>query len=95
MAGIEVNRQMLDFKLAEAMLAIRHAFEKVEILQQWMTNHPAPGPDLLSTPIAEGGQFGYTVDEAYAIRLVCQNFNAMRLNNASDFAVATQLTGLE
>lgn len=90
MAGVEVNRQMLDLKMSQALLDLREAYDKVRIVAKWLANHPAPGAD----PIQDA-PFDYTVDEAYAIRLVFETLETSRVNLASTFDVATQLTGLE
>lgn len=92
MAGIEVTRQMLDQKMAASLVKLREAYEQVGIVAQWFENHPAPGADPL---VDVNGPYGYTTDEAYAMRLVFQNLETSRTDLAPTFDIATQLTGLE
>lgn len=91
--GIEVNKGILDYKSAEAALALRSAFESVESIAKWLSNHPNPGPDSANDPLVS--EFGYTVDEAYALRNFFETFDGVRTANAATFDVGRKLTGLE
>lgn len=89
-AGYEVTKSDLDVKVAEAVLALRTAFDKVETVQAWLVNKPeVNGVD----PLTEA-PFSYTVDEVYLIRLVFGDFDYMRLNAATALANGRKLTGL-
>ena len=90
MLGFEVNKTTLDVKCAEAVLALRSAFEEIETIAKWLANHPNPGTDPLTQE-----PFNYTADEAYAVRLYFETFDSVRVNNASTFDVGRQMTGLE
>lgn len=91
--GYEVNKGILDTKSAQAVLAMRAAFEKVESIAEWLADHPVPaegGTDPLTTD-----PYNYTTDEAYAIRLYFETFNTVRTNNAAAFDAGRKMTGLE
>lgn len=93
MAGMQVDRFMLDSKAADAVLDLRRAFDKVEHIAKWLTNNPAK-------PAADGGdplisEFGYSEDDAYVVRVVFQNFDTVRVDNANNFDIASKLTGLD
>lgn len=88
--GNEVNKSILDTKCAEAALYLRSAFEKVENIAKWLSNHPVDGEnDPLVT------EFGYNSDEAYALRLYFETFDNVRNQNGSAFDTGRKMTGLE
>jgi hypothetical protein len=90
--GFDVTKQMLDMKVAQAALQLRSAFEHIETINVWLSNHPNDGtnPDPLTLE-----PFGYSSDEAYAMRLYFQTFDGVRTANQSTFDVGRKMTGLE
>lgn len=88
--GYDVNKNVIDMKSAGAVIALRSAFEKVEIMAEWLADNPSDGTNdpLVTT-------YGYTVDEAYALRVFFETFNTIRINNESMFDVGRKMTGLE
>lgn len=104
MAGREVTRQLLDMKAAEAIVAVRHAFEKVETVKEFLSTVPsdAPGGDPLTLPTnptdaldsdSAAGKFGYTADEAYLIRYLFESL--MQFDIKALLKDGRKLTGLE
>lgn len=89
--GIEVTKQMLDAKVAQAVISVRSALEKVQAIQAWLVNQPVVDnvDPLTQAP------FDYTADEAYAIRLYFGSVDSIRTNNASISDVGRKMTGLE
>lgn len=94
MAGINVTRSDLDWKAARTIQALRSAFNDVEIVFNYLSQHPsnAPEGDLLTKSEAEGG-FGYTADEAYLIRVVFEGLHNLDVEPL--LAQGSKLTGLE
>lgn len=90
MAGIIVNRNVLDQKLGEVAGDIRSAFDKVEAIQLWLADHSGSGA---SDPLVT--EFSYTEDEAYLIRLLFGDLNNLRTSNANTLALTHKLTGLD
>lgn len=91
MLGIEVNRNVLNTKVAQAIVGLREAFEEVETINKWLTNHsPIEGTDPLTL-----GEYGFTDDEVYALRVYFETFDAVRIANASTFDTGRKMTGLE
>lgn len=90
MVGYEVTKGILDIRSAEAVVELRTAFEKVEIIANWLAHHPNSGTDPLTLD-----PFGYTDDEAYALRLFFETFNSVKVANASAFDAGSQISGLE
>lgn len=90
MAGLEVNRNLLDMRAAEAVLLVRNAFDKIEGLAKWLANNSVvDGVDPLVT------NFEYTADEAYLIRFVFETLENLRVSNTGLFETSRKLTGLE
>lgn len=90
MAGLDVNRNLLDMRAADAVLQVRNAFDRVESVAKWLVNTPSvEGVDPL---VAD---FGYTEDEAYLIRYVFETLENLRVSNAALSETARKLTGLE
>lgn len=89
--GYDVNKGTLDMKAAQAVLSLRSAFDQIENIAKFLANHP-----IVNTvdPLA-GEPFGYTTDEAYALRLYFDNFDMVRTANATTFDVGRKMTGLE
>lgn len=90
MAGLAVSREAIDTKTGQTVLTLRAAFDQVKNISQFLANNPNDGTNdpLIDT-------YGYTIDEAYMIRLVFQDLEAIRTNNASTFDIASKLTGLD
>jgi hypothetical protein len=91
MAGIVVDRTSMDNKIATAVLALRGASDQCSHVQNFLVNNPV----VNSVDPLTAAPFNYTADEAYAIRLVFQNFAADYTNQAANFAIASKFTGLE
>jgi hypothetical protein len=87
--GFDVSKATLDQKAAQAVIAVRSAFDKVENVAKWLANHPSDGTD----PLVE--LFGYTVDEAYVLRVFFETLDSVRVVNSSTFDLGRKLTGLE
>jgi hypothetical protein len=87
--GIEITKPILDQKAAEAVLAVRRALDMVENVAKWLANHPNGTTDPLVT------DFGYTEDEAYALRLYFQTVDTIRVDNVAISDVGRKMTGLE
>lgn len=89
--GVEVTKFALDAKCAQAVIAVRSALEKVETVQAWLANHPVV--DNVD-PLTED-PFGYTEDEAYAMRLYFGTVDGIRTGNANISDIGRKMTGLE
>lgn len=87
--GYEVNKGILDMKVAQAAQELRHAFSMAESIAAWLANNPNSGTDPLIS------KFGYTEDEAYLIRAYFEGVETIRINNQSLAAMGRKLTGLE
>lgn len=88
--GLEVNKQILDMKAAQAVLEMRSALDKTEAIAAWLANHPVvDGTDPL---IAD---FGYNADEAYALRMYFEGVENIRTTNPNLISVGRKMTGLE
>lgn len=87
--GFEITKPILDQKAAEAVLAVRKALDKVENVAKWLSNHPNGETDPLVT------DFGYTLDEAYALRLYFETVDSIRVNNVAISDIGRKMTGLE
>lgn len=92
MAGIPVNRTTLDSRIGTTIIALRDAFEQADHINQFLVNNPVTGTPAVD-PLCS--VYNYTADEAYAIRLVFQNFAADYTAQASNFQTASQMTGLD
>lgn len=89
MAGIEVTKSVIDTRVAEAVLALRLAFDKIENVAKFLANNPNGETDPLISV------YGYSADDAYLIRLVFESFESTRVNNATMFDTSRKLTGLD
>lgn len=89
--GIEVTKNALDSKAAQAVLAVRSALEKVEAVQAWLANHPVV--DAVDPLTLE--PFNYSDDEAYAMRLYFGTVDGLRTSNVAISDVGRKMTGLE
>lgn len=88
--GLEVTKPALDMSAAQAVLELRRALDKHEAVAAWLANHPVvDGVDPL---IAE---FGYTADEAYALRMYFEGVEGIRIANPNLIATGRKMTGLE
>lgn len=90
MAGIGVNRTSIDARTSEAIITLRSAFEKIQNVTKFLSNIPVVGG---VDPLVD--VYGYTTDEAYAIRVAFEGFDAGRIGLAYSFDVGSKLTGLE
>ncbi|QPX71458.1 hypothetical protein SscP1EGY_63 [Streptomyces phage SscP1EGY] len=89
--GLEVSKPVLDTKAAQTVLGLREAFDDVETIAVWLANHPViEGTDPLTVE-----PFGYTTDEAYALRFFFETFNSVKNANAAAFDAGRKMTGLE
>lgn len=89
--GLEVTKQSLDMSAAQAVLDLRRALDKHESIAAWLANHPViDGTDPLTTD-----PFGYTADEAYAIRMYFEGVENIRVDNPNLISVGRKMTGLE
>lgn len=95
MAGLQVTKDLLDLKSAQAVLAVREAFDQVETIFEYLATVPAnaEGGDPLTLPLDQGGKFGYTADEAYLIRFVFESLHGLAVQPILD--TGRKLTGLE
>lgn len=89
--GIEVTKQMLDGKVAQAVISVRSALEKVEAVQSWLSNHPVVNnvDPLTQEP------FNYTDDEVYAMRFYFGSVDNLRISNFNVSDVGRKMTGLD
>lgn len=88
--GLEVNKGILDIKAAQAVLEMRSALDKTEAIAKWLANHP-----VVNTEDPLVIDFGYTADEAYALRLYFESVDAIRTNNTTLIDIGRKMTGLE
>ena len=95
MIGYKVNKELLDVRSAEAVIAVRDAFEKVERVKNYLANLPQDedGVDPLVRPVTENGKFGYSADEAYLLRVVFDELSALNIDPTLE--KGQKLTGLE
>lgn len=93
MAGMKVARDLLDMKSAEAILAVRNAFEKVETIEAYLATVHADeaGGDPFTR---EDGEFRYTADEAYLLRYLFSSLDGLRSQVQPLLDSGRQLTGL-
>lgn len=89
--GLEVTKAVLDMKIADAVMSVRSALDKVETIASWLVNHPTV--DSVDPLTLE--PFGYTADEAYAVRLYFESVEGIRTSNPNLSAVGRKMTGLE
>lgn len=88
--GLEVNKQILNVKAAQAVLELRSALDKTEALAKWLVNHPVI--DAVDPLVAD---YEYTADEAYVLRFYFESVDAIRINNPNLIDVGRKMTGLE
>jgi hypothetical protein len=88
--GLNVDKSTLDMKAAQSVIELRSALDKHEAIAAWLGNRPVvDGVDPLTT------DFGYTADEAYALRLYFEGVENIRVSNANLTTVGRKFTGLE
>lgn len=85
MAGLQVTRSVLDTKSAEAVLAVREAFDKVAAIAAYLSN--VQDETLTGIPL------GYDADEVYLLRTTFEQLDALQVQPILD--TARKLTGLE
>lgn len=89
--GREVNKSILDTRVAEAVLALREAMEDSESIAKWLANNPVhEGVDPLTLD-----PFMYSVDEAYLVRLYFEQVEALRVANQNLADLGRKMTGLD
>ncbi len=89
--GTEVYKGAADMRMAEAMLNVRQAFDKIHNVRGFLENHPVvEGVDPLTTE-----PFNYTADEAAFIRTTFEAFDDLAADNAELFALTRRFTGLD
>lgn len=93
MAGSPVDRNLLDAKMAEAIITLRQAFRKIETIKAYLANHPIPDNGAGVDPLM--GEFGYDADDAYLIRLVFDDLDYARNNLNGTMINGRKLSGLE
>lgn len=90
MLGYYVDQNSLNGRAGQTALELRNAFGRVESVSAFLANKPiVSGVD----PLVES--FGYTADEAYALRHFFESMNQIRLDNAALFNIGRKMTGLE
>lgn len=88
--GLSVDKATLDMKAAQAVIELRSALKKHEAIAAWLANHGVvDGID----PLID--DFGYDVDEAYALRFYFEGVDALRSNNPNLISTGRKMTGLE
>lgn len=88
--GLEVSKQVLDMKAAQAVLELRSALDKHEAIAAWLANHPVvDGVDPLAA------DFGYNADEVYALRMYFEGEDGIRVANPTLISTGRKMTGLE
>lgn len=88
--GLEVNKNVLDMKAAQAVLELRSALDKTEAIAKWLANHPVV--DTVDPLVVD---FGYTADEAYALRSYFESVDSIRTGNSNLIDIGRKMTGLE
>jgi hypothetical protein len=95
MAGQTVTRNDLDYKMAQTLVAARNVIRDLETIEAFLERTPEKdGVDPLTVPVVDGGEFGYTADEAYLIRNTFQQLNAAKPTIGPVLDTARGLTGL-
>lgn len=95
MAGQEVTRNDLDYKMAQTLVAARTVIKDLETIEAFLERTPTvDGVDPLVVTPADGGKFGYTADEAYLIRNTFQQLNGAKPTIGPILDTARGLTGL-
>lgn len=96
MAGQEVSRNDLDYKMANTLVNARNVVRDLETINAFLQNTPvnAEGVDPLTVSPADGGKFGYTEDEVYLIRNTFQQLETMQPVLGPLLDTARGLTGL-
>lgn len=95
MAGQEVTRNDLDYKMAQTLVSARTVVKDLEAIDAFLDRTAVvDGVDPLTVPIAEGGKFGYTADEAYLIRVTFELLSGAQTTIGPILTTARALTGL-
>lgn len=96
MAGQEVTRNDLDYKMAQTVVAARSVVRDLETIEAFFERTPigADGVDPLIVPVQDGGRFGYNEDEAYLIRNTFQQLAQVKPVIGPILDTARGLTGL-
>lgn len=96
MAGQEVTRNDLDYKISQVLVAARNVIKDIETVESFLERTPndASGADPLTVAPADGGKFGYTADEAYLIRSTFGQLHGLKPTVDPVLDTARGLTGL-
>jgi hypothetical protein len=96
MAGQEVARPDLDYRMSQTLVSARNVVRDLETIAAFLerAKPDANGVDLLVLPVDEGGKFGYTEDEATLIRSTFQQLEAAKSSIEPILDKARGLTGL-
>lgn len=95
MAGQEVTRNDLDYKMASTLVAARNVIGDLETINSFLLRTPeVDGVDSLTVAPADGGKFGYSADEAYLIRHTFQQLESIKPTVGPLLDAARALTGL-
>lgn len=95
MAGQEVTRNDLDYKMAQTLVTARNVISDLETINAFLQRTPeVDGVDPLTVAVADGGKFGYTADEAYLIRNTFSQLEAVKPVVGPLLDTARGLTGL-
>lgn len=102
MAGQEVTRNDLDYRMSQTVVAARNVIRELDTINMFLERMPvaADGIDPLTLPFAPAeaggipGKFGYTEEEAYLIRSTFQQLAGMKPALDPILTTARALTGL-
>jgi hypothetical protein len=90
MLGYYVDQNTINGKAGQAVITLRQAFDQVENLAKFLAMHPkVNNVDPLMT------EFGYTADEAYALRVFFETMYQLQQSNIATFDIGRKLSGLE
>ncbi|QEQ93885.1 hypothetical protein SEA_KARDASHIAN_20 [Streptomyces phage Kardashian] len=92
--GYYVDQGTINQKSGQTALALRSAFDQVAAMSAFLANNPNPGGGEADPLTAK---YGYTEDEAYALRVFVEGWDAIRKGQTAQelFTTGRKLTGLE
>lgn len=90
MPGYPVSKAQLDQTVGSNVVNLRDALNQARIIKSWLDLHSVD-EELLTKPEEEGG-FGYTADEAYALRVLYEGIVALDTTALAE--KGKQFTGL-
>jgi len=93
MPGYDVTRPQLDQEVGSNIVALRSSLDKSRTIKDWLDLHPSDAAegDLLTMPVEDGG-FGYSPDDAYALRLLYEGIVNLDTEGLSE--LGKKFTGL-